>query len=419
MPRNHSSARTQLRSPRRVATLFASALPIAIATGALCAGPAAAGPANGGSTYVAQPEVKRVKCITSCASKRRARAGQSQLRITGHGLGRVRTVVFHGGRGGADDVSVKVGRRTSRAVRVDVPFEAASGPVSARVSRRVRSKRSRRIRILPAPAPLPNVRLSVARGPRDAGAPRIETGTSKTRYFYGSRHGVAFSYRLRGSKSARARVSVVRASTGEAVRTWAAKTVAAGKVETVRWRGTRGGRVLGSGRYLFRVVVDGPGGATARNASVNNVRRDAFNLYGHIFPVRGRHDYGGAVNRFGNDRGDHSHAGHDVFASCGTKMVAARGGRVVASGYQGSAGNYIVIDGARNGLSYVYMHMVNRSPFGVGDRVKTGERIGSVGETGNAQGCHVHFELHRGGGWYSGGHPFNPLPSLRAWDRVS
>ena len=33
-----------------------------------------------------------------------------------------------------------------------------------------------------------------------------------------------------------------------------------------------------------------------------------------------------------------------------------------------------------------------------GDRVYTGQRIGAVGDTGNARGCHLHFEMWRGPG---------------------
>src|SRR3546814_1609940 len=40
------------------------------------------------------------------------------------------------------------------------------------------------------------------------------------------------------------------------------------------------------------------------------------------------HDYGGAGARFGAGRSGHSHQGQDVFARCGTKLVAARAGRV-------------------------------------------------------------------------------------------
>ena len=48
--------------------------------------------------------------------------------------------------------------------------------------------------------------------------------------------------------------------------------------------------------------------------------------------------------------------------------------------------------------------------------VYTGQRIGSVGQTGNANGCHLHFELWNAPGWYEGGAAFDPLPALMAWD---
>ncbi len=65
------------------------------------------------------------------------------------------------------------------------------------------------------------------------------------------------------------------------------------------------------------------------------------------------------------------------------------------------------------------MHLTEPSAFDRGDRVLTGQRIGTVGDTGNARGCHLHFELWRKPGWYSGGRAFNPLPALRDWDSYS
>lgn len=137
---------------------------------------------------------------------------------------------------------------------------------------------------------------------------------------------------------------------------------------------------------------------------------------GHRFPIRGEHDYGGTEAGFGAARAGHRHRGQDVFAACETALVAARGGRVKASAYQSAAGNYVVIDGARTGVDYVYMHLAEPSPLDVGDRVRTGGRIGAVGETGRASGCHLHFELWSAPGWYEGGSPFDPLASLRAWE---
>ena len=137
----------------------------------------------------------------------------------------------------------------------------------------------------------------------------------------------------------------------------------------------------------------------------------------HVFPIVGKHDFGGSGADFGSGRAGHSHQGHDVFARCGTPMVAARGGRVQASTYHSAGGNYLVIDADGTGTDYVYMHMAERSPFARGDKVATGQRIGAVGDTGNARGCHLHFELWSAPGYYEGGHPFDPLPALKAWDR--
>jgi murein DD-endopeptidase MepM/ murein hydrolase activator NlpD len=139
----------------------------------------------------------------------------------------------------------------------------------------------------------------------------------------------------------------------------------------------------------------------------------------HVFPVRGKHDFGGAAARFGSGRVGHSHEGHDVFAKCGTPLVAARGGTVQFEEYHPAGGHYIVIDGDGTGIDYAYMHLVEASPFDVGDKVVTGQRIGSVGDSGNAQGCHLHFEMWSAPGWYSGGRPFDPLRALKAWDSWS
>ena len=79
----------------------------------------------------------------------------------------------------------------------------------------------------------------------------------------------------------------------------------------------------------------------------------------------------------------------------------------------------MVIDGGTSGFDYAYMHLTAPSPFRKGDRVYTGQDIGTVGDSGNAQGCHLHFEMWGDPGWYTGGRPVDPFPALRAWDSWS
>jgi murein DD-endopeptidase MepM/ murein hydrolase activator NlpD len=145
----------------------------------------------------------------------------------------------------------------------------------------------------------------------------------------------------------------------------------------------------------------------------------AFRMYGFIFPVRGPHDYGTAINRFGAPRAGHTHQGQDVLAHCGERLDAARGGKVQYSGYEANAGYYVVIDQKGSGYGNMYAHLARHSPLKTGSRVKTGQKIGVVGETGDAVGCHLHFELWTPPGWYLGGHPIDPLPYLKRWDRYS
>jgi murein DD-endopeptidase MepM/ murein hydrolase activator NlpD len=137
----------------------------------------------------------------------------------------------------------------------------------------------------------------------------------------------------------------------------------------------------------------------------------------HVFPIDGPHDLGRSpANTFGGGRG---HDGQDMFADCGTPVRAAQAGRVVFTGYQGAAGNYLVIRSDESGEDQVYMHLLNEPRFAAGDRIELGQRIASVGRTGRADGCHLHFELWTAPGWWRGGRAYDPLGKLRLWDSWS
>jgi hypothetical protein len=374
-------------------------------------------PANpGGTAYVATPKIKAVTCVTSCMSGGRVKSG-GRLRLRGAKLGGVTKVVFQGAPGAGDDVAVSVKPASDSRVAVQVPFAAQSGRLAAYAGRKHAST-PRPVTIMPPPAPQPNSHLSPAPGPVDAGAPRVETSTSRSLFAIDQAGGVTFSYRFSGGEPTAVKVTLVRIDTGEVIKTWSPDPLPAGQVGTISWNGMAGSTSAPKGRYAFRLVASA-GTAAARSASADDARRDAFDLRPALFPVRGRHNYGGAAGRFGAGRSGHTHQGQDVMAACGTPLRAARGGVVKAKKYHAAAGNYLVIDGAGTSVDYGYMHLRTPSPYNVGDRVHTGDQIGVVGETGDATACHLHFEEWSGPGWYSGGAPFDPLADLKAWDSWS
>jgi len=389
----------------------------ATAIAACFAGPSAFAQTEGGAVYLEQPKVTKVECLRACASRGRAQSG-STLRVRGKALSGVDSMTFHGANGRGDDARAPVRSGSATRLNVKVPVGASTGPVSVHTENDQTSKRSKPLAILPGPPPEPNPDLTPVPGLRQAGAPRLETGTSRTKAYLGARRAVTFSYRVTDGQPASVRVELVRASDSAVVRAWS-PTTAEGAVQKLSWNGKMGSAQAPRGRYSFRLTVDAADGARAQSSQAGDATRDAFDLYDHVFPVRGRHDFGGAGARFGSGRSGHSHQGHDVFARCGTRMAAARGGLVKFSGYHGAAGNYMVIDGGASGFDYAYMHLTAPSPFRKGDRVYTGQEIGTVGDSGNAQGCHLHFEMWGEPGWYSGGRPMDPLPALRAWDAWS
>ena len=212
-------------------------------------------------------------------------------------------------------------------------------------------------------------------------------------------------------------VALVRLSDGAVVQGWPLGVLAPGVVKTVTWDGTIAGVSQPIGRYEFRVFNQAAGAQAAQTPAPLAI--GSFDLVDHKFPIRGKHSYGTGAAAFGAGRSGHSHQGHDVFAACGTPLVAARGGVVKLNQNEARAGNYLVIDGAGTDVDYVYMHLAERSPLKKGAIVMTGQPIGLVGDTGVAVGCHLHFEMWGKPGWYTGGAPIDPLPFLKAWDAYS
>ncbi|MDR2889200.1 MAG: peptidoglycan DD-metalloendopeptidase family protein [Lachnospiraceae bacterium] len=91
------------------------------------------------------------------------------------------------------------------------------------------------------------------------------------------------------------------------------------------------------------------------------------------------------------------HNGLDLAAPAGTDIYAAYQGEVIAADYNGSMGNYIMIDHG-DGLITIYMH-ASQLFVSKGTEVSRGQRIASVGSTGVSTGNHLHFGVRINGAY--------------------
>ena len=358
-----------------------------------------------------------LNCVTGCAAAGAVRPG-ALLRVRGTGLRRTAEVDFDGAPGEADDVAAAPVKRRRTSVDVRVPLGAASGPVTVMDRDGVDS---------PA-APLP-LAVEAAVPALAAGGPSIDVTVRAPKAYFDASRPIQASYVVNDDRPVSVRVELVRVADGAVIASWTPGLVAPGVPQVLQWDGLAGGRVQKAGRYAFRVTALDEAGALrassaragtppAADAPAPAAEPDpsSFVFLRHQFPVRGPHGYGEYAATFGGGRG---HQGQDIFAACGTPLVAARGGTVKFKQYHSRAGYYVVIDGERTGLDYAYMHLASAALVGKGDRVRTGQLIGYVGDTGRVHGCHLHFEMWSAPGWYSGGSAFDPLPDLLAWDKSS
>jgi murein DD-endopeptidase MepM/ murein hydrolase activator NlpD len=367
---------------------------------ALLAGAAAAGgeenpagPEPATRAGAPSPRLTDLRCLEPCAGSRKGAVG-SDLKLTGHHLRRVTEVRF---KGDPARVSAIPDAASRRRILVAIPAGATSGRLRVVTADADSDRSPMALRVVPAdrlPAP---------------GSFELRRSSVRPRSTFIDGAPVRLRYRFRADRPTGVRIEVIRLPSKKVMRTWRRPHQAPYSGHKLRWNGLRrGGNPVADGSYRFRV---GAFENSARGAG--RVR-----LHGFKFPVRGGHGYGGAGQRFGAPRsGGRTHQGQDVYAACGTRLEAARGGRVQVRGYSASLyGHFVVIDGFKTDADYMYSHMRSHSRFGNGDRVHTGRRIGAVGKSGNARTtpCHLHFEIWPHG-WRRGS-PVDPLPALRRWD---
>ena len=338
---------------------------------------------TGGASVPDPPAVAEVSCVDggrwSCKTGR-------QLTIKGNSLKRVKAVIFLGRRGTRDDRRTVPQSAANSELRVTVPSGAKTGPlkVSAPGTGTVRTRKVKITVAPPVSFPSKGAGLSL---PEDV----LVAGGQKQATLAHDGVGVA---------------EAVNLADGAVVRSWKLD----GAAGDLTWDGTVEGVPASPGRYVLRLQ----GTASARASQAEGGLE--FTLIDAVFPIRGQHDLGqSATNNFGGGR---NHKGQDMFARCGTPLVAAQSGKVQFTANHGRAGWYTVIQRA-DGVSHAYMHMRSRPLVKKGQRVFAGQPIGEVGDTGAASGCHLHFEQWTAPGWYTGGRAVDPLPELTRWDAQS
>lgn len=123
-----------------------------------------------------------------------------------------------------------------------------------------------------------------------------------------------------------------------------------------------------------------------------------------ITPARGILTSGFGVRRDPITRGRAHHQGVDIAASPGAPVHATADGLVTRASRQGGLGKAVFLSHGY-GLSTRYGHL-SEIVVEPGQRVRRGDLIGHVGNTGRSTGYHLHYEVHLDG------KPVNPMGYL-------
>ena len=154
--------------------------------------------------------------------------------------------------------------------------------------------------------------------------------------------------------------------------------------------------VRGFQRYAG-VAVDGIAGGQ----TIGALRRPPPRLpYTLAWPLEGP-----VGDRFG-PRGRRFHEGIDLPAPVGTGVAAAAPGRVTWAGFHAGGFGRLVVVASRDQVRILYAHLA-RIDVRLRERVEAGFQIGLVGQSGDATGPHLHFEVRVRGA------AVDPLPALR------
>ncbi|RYF90824.1 MAG: M23 family metallopeptidase [Chitinophagaceae bacterium] len=132
-----------------------------------------------------------------------------------------------------------------------------------------------------------------------------------------------------------------------------------------------------------------------------------------IFPIAGKASIG---SYWGDERdaGARKHEGIDIFAARGTPVVAVADGYVLQVANDGIGGKSVTIQSDDYTWRSYYAHL-DAQHVQMGQLVKKGMQIGTVGNTGNAKTTspHLHFGIYDSSG------ALDPLPYVKTSPKIS
>lgn len=172
-----------------------------------------------------------------------------------------------------------------------------------------------------------------------------------------------------------------------------------------------------SGAYMG---AEGDAVLPANRAQRSLVERDvASAANGLVIPVQGIAPTA-LTDTFSQDRaeGARAHQALDIMAVTGTPVVAAAPGMVEKLFQSRDGGNTVYVRSNDRQTLYYYAHL-DQYARGLreGDRVESGDALGTVGNSGNAEpgSPHLHFAVSRvapKANWSDEGEPINPFDLL-------
>lgn len=132
-----------------------------------------------------------------------------------------------------------------------------------------------------------------------------------------------------------------------------------------------------------------------------------------VFPVASKRSFVGSFWGAVRDGGKRKHEGIDIFARKGTPVVAICDGIIVSRSNTPRGGKVLWLQSTNHPVTAYYAHL-DQQKVKVGQYVRKGQVIGTVGNTGNAKytPAHLHFGIYK----FTGA--VNPLPYVKNSKRI-